>query len=124
MKETNFVKKVRARAKTRYYKNKKSECFICKATKKLELHHILPLAEIVKNYLKTNDVGGKTDEELVTEILENCPEIFDENNVVTLCKQCHYWLHNLFGASYSTKVAKNVQNYLIKKQEQRRKTHG
>ena len=119
--EKNFIKKVRAKSKNRYYRLKDNKCFVCGSNKNLELHHILPLAEIVKNYLSTIDTGGKSDAELVYLIVKDCNEIFDKNNVVTLCRTHHYYLHNLFGLTYSEKQAKKVKNYLIK---QRSKVYG
>lgn len=117
-KEKIFVKKVRAKSKARYYKFKQPECFICgKTDGGLELHHIQPLANIVSNYLKTIEKGDKTDAELVDEIIANCQDIFDPDNLVTLCKLHHYYLHNLFGMSYSAKVADKVKTYLIKQKE-------
>jgi len=123
-KEKNFVKKVRAKSKTQYYKLKDSECFICGNESNLELHHILPLSEIIVEFLKKHEkevADAKNDEDLVVAIINECNDIFEKDNVVTLCKQCHYWLHNLFGASYKRKTAEKVKTYLI---NQRRKKYG
>lgn len=117
--EKIFVKKVRAKSKAQYYKHKQDKCFICGSSEKLELHHINPLANIVTEYLKTIEKGDKSDAELVNDIIENCQDIFDPDNLVTLCKTHHYYLHNLFGASYSAKTANKVKNYLIKQKERK-----
>ncbi len=117
MKEKIFVKKVRARAKTQYHKLKQMECFVCGSSTNLELHHVIPLSVIIKEYLNQKEGGGKTDEKLVSLILEECTEIFMPKNCITLCKIHHSSLHNLFGMSYSRKTAEKTRTYLIKQKE-------
>jgi hypothetical protein len=60
--------------------------FMCKYCNKskcyLHAHHLEPFAEIVNRYRIKN-----------TEEAMNCKELWDINNGITLCKDCHYELH-------------------------------
>jgi len=114
--EKIFVKRVRAKAKTAYYRFKQNECYICGRKDDLELHHIIPLATIVNEYIKQHGQEVKVDD-----VIKNCPEIVAEDNVVTLCKIHHYYLHNLFGKEFNRKVAEKTKNYIEK---QRSKNYG
>jgi len=58
------------------------ECQLCKSIKKLEVHHKIELAKIVKdNEIKTLDEA------------RDCDKLWDINNGIVLCKKCHYKIH-------------------------------
>ena len=118
--EKLLVKRVRAKAKTQYYKLKEKECFICGSTKNLELHHIFPLSEIISKYLKENNI--KEGEEDINALV-NLPEIYDPKNLVTLCKTHHYYLHVLFGFNYPEKMVNKVHNYINKQRSRQYGVH-
>ena len=115
-KEKLFIKFIRSKAKTNYHKAKKDICFICESSDKLELHHIMPLSSIVFEYLRTKGIRNPSnDPELREEILSNCSDqIFKPENLVTLCKLHHKNLHQLFGKTYSQKLASKVSKFLNK----------
>lgn len=123
-KEKIFIKFIRAKAKTQYHKAKQDECWICGSTKDLELHHNKPLSSIVKEYLAQHKIVEPTnDKELREKILNSCSrEIYGRENLVTLCRQHHKALHDIFGKSYNIKVSDKVKNYLQRQKE--RLQHG
>jgi len=59
------------------------ECQFCKSIKKIEVHHKIGLAKLLKdNNIKTIDDARK------------CKELWDINNGIVLCRKCHYKIHN------------------------------
>jgi len=59
------------------------ECQCCKSIKKLEVHHKIGLAKLLKdNNIKTLDDA------------RDCKELWNINNGIVLCKKCHYKMHN------------------------------
>jgi len=59
------------------------ECQLCKSVKKLEVHHKIGLAKIVKdNMIKTLDDA------------RDCKELWNIDNGIVLCKRCHHKIHN------------------------------
>ena len=125
-KEKLFVKYIRAKSKTTYHKSKKSECYVCGSVEKLEQHHIIPLSSIVHGYLKEHGiVNPSNDSELREEILKECTaEIFNEENLVTLCKVHHKNLHSLFGKTYPKQLAPKVSKFLTSQKEKMEKRRG
>ena len=122
-KEKLFTKFVRAKAKTYYHKYKQDKCWVCGSKDKLELHHVYPLAELIKDYLKDKGIISPDNNEQLREDIFNDvgDKIFNDENLITLCKIHHTNVHRLFGKTYSGKVAEKVKNYLTK---QREKLHG
>lgn len=118
-KEKLFTKFVRAKAKTQYHKFKKDECWVCGSSKDLELHHVYPLAELIHDYLDEKGIiNPPNDEALREQIFTDLGEkIFNEENLLTLCKLHHTNIHRLFGKTYSGKVAVKVQKFLMKQRE-------
>jgi len=58
------------------------ECQICKSIKKIEVHHKIGIAKLIKEYgIKTLDDA------------RNCKAFWDINNGIILCKKCHYKIH-------------------------------
>ena len=121
-KEKLFVKFIRAKAKTSYHKHKKEECFVCGKRSELELHHNIPLAEVVNGYLKSHNIKNPSNDlELREQILTECSyEIFGE--LITLCKMHHKAVHTLFGRTYNNKTSIKVKKYLERQKE--KLTHG
>ncbi len=119
MSEANFVKFVRASAKTKYHKYKKEECYICGCDKDLELHHNIPLSEVIAEYLKENSIKKPTnDESLRATILDaRSNQIFGESNLITLCRKHHRALHSLFGRTYNLKTSEKVVRYVQRQKE-------
>ena len=57
-------------------------CAHCGSDKKLESHHIIEFADMLRKY----DIKNRTD-------ARNCPELWSVENGITLCKRCHYKVH-------------------------------
>lgn len=102
-----------------YHKSKTKECFVCARQESLELHHNIPLSEVVKEYLKENNIKNPTNDTVLRDnILEACKHnIFGKENLITLCKTHHKNLHNIFGKTYTIKVSEKVKKYLMKQKE-------
>jgi len=77
-------------------------CQHCLATKNLDVHHIVPLATIIKELLIDKNNLSKI--EKVDWLLKQ-PKIIDENleNGITLCRPCHRNVHQNWG-SHEPKV--------------------
>jgi len=118
-KETLFVKYVRAKAKTQYHRYKKDECWVCKSEKDLELHHVYPLSDLIWEWVVKKGIKNPTNEPHIREELFNDvgAQIFNEENLITLCKVHHTNLHRLFGKTYGVKIVEKVKNYLTKQRE-------
>ena len=118
-KEKLFTKFVRAKAKTYYHVYKKDKCWVCGSTNKLELHHVYPLAEMIKDYLKDKGIKSPgNDEQLREDIFNDVGDkIFNEENLITLCRIHHTNVHRLFGKTYTGKVAEKVRIFLTKQKE-------
>ncbi len=118
-KEKDFIKYVRAKAKTQYHKYKKNECWVCKSNIMLELHHVYPLAELIWDWVERKGIINPTNEDRLREELFNDvgAQIFNEENLITLCKIHHTNLHRLFGKTYGVKIVEKVKNYLKKQRE-------
>ena len=59
------------------------KCQICKNIKKIEVHHKIGIARLIKEYkIKTLDDA------------RNCKAFWDINNGIVVCKKCHYKIHN------------------------------
>lgn len=113
--ETNEVKRVRAVGKTYYHRLKTDYCYICGSSENLELHHVIPLSVIVQRYKQKTNKEELLDVD-VDFIIQN-EQVADPENVLTLCKTHHYWVHKLFGKSYGEKIIPKVRNYIEKQRK-------
>lgn len=64
-------------------KRDKNECQICKSIKKIEIHHKIGIAEMIKKYNIR-----------ILDDARNCKAFWDIENGIALCKKCHYKIHN------------------------------
>ena len=75
----------------RILRNRDNACCACGATDtKLQTHHIKPFKIILDEFLETTYNG---DQDTLYEQVVNYPDFMDEENIVILCKQCHYKVH-------------------------------
>jgi len=79
-------------------------CQHCGDNKRLDAHHIIPIASIIVRLLKTNTF--LTDDEKLIWLLQQ-PEIVDNElkNGITLCRACHKNVHIHWGSHNSKIIA-------------------
>lgn len=96
MKNREFVKFIRDRAKARYVKD--SECYLCGTNESLELHHIYSISRLFRKWLTDNNITVNT----VDDILDVRDAFIEQHekelykDVLTLCKKHHKQLHDLY----------------------------
>ena len=99
------VKWVRDRAKAAY--DKKSECYICKTTEDLELHHTHSITILLENWANNKGYDISTDEGILSvrdEFIEaHQKELY--NDVYTLCNKHHVMLHSVYGKKPANSTA-------------------
>ena len=93
------VKWIRDKAKSAY--EKQSQCYICKSTSELELHHLHSITWLLESWAKRNNIDISTDQAVLairdSFISEHHEEIYDL--VYTLCNRHHVQLHGIYGKS-------------------------
>jgi len=84
---SNLNKSIRTMHENRKWmeavKKRDKNCQHCESIKKLESHHIIPLAMLLERYKITNRDEAR-----------ECKELWDIKNGITLCRKCHYKLDN------------------------------
>lgn len=110
-----IARKVREKIKKKYLDKKENkECYIRGTTEDLEVHHLIPIASVVNEWAKQK---GLPDNELLSIIEEELPELFDENNLVILCREEHKLLHDIFGRTYPKDKVPKVREWIEKRRE-------
>ena len=108
------VKYIRDYLKKRYQKT--DNCYICGIKDNLEFHHLYSVSELFNSWCVTNNVKEiNTVEEINTYREQFEKDYFWElsnDNALTLCKQHHERLHNIFGQRYDNSVVKKVKNWV------------
>ena len=92
---TIFIKRIRNLThRSNWYSNilyrDKFECIICGSSKNLEVHHIIPLEDIVKEIKLKYKTKNENE---IYNISKTYEIFFDECNGITLCSKCHYDIH-------------------------------
>ena len=73
-------------------RNSNFHCSICgKKAQVYHVHHIKPFSVILSNFIEEHYSGNI--ETFVQEITDKCPEFWDKNNLIMVCKDCHYKIH-------------------------------
>ena len=108
------VKYIRDYIKKKYKKN--DECFICNLTNTLEFHHLFSVSELFNSWCIKNSIKNITTVEEIKKYreqfeLDNLWELSNEN-ALTLCKQHHERLHNIFGQRYANSMVPKVKNWV------------
>ena len=78
-------------------KERDKACVKCGSTNRLESHHKRPFAEIIV----FNKIKNRED-------ARNTPELWDIENGITLCEQCHYKVHGRNYDNQRKRVQKNA----------------
>lgn len=73
-------------------RNSNFHCSICqKKAQTYHVHHIKPFSIIFFDFIKEHYSGNI--ETFPQELINNCPEFWDKNNLIMVCKDCHYKIH-------------------------------
>jgi len=114
-KEDKLARKVRLKIKSMYVNKKQGkECYVTGKKDNLEVHHLYPIASIVRDWEKTL-TEDLTDDEKLAKIEKELPELFTEDNLIILCKEEHKLLHEIFGRTYARKQIPKVKEWLEKR---------
>jgi len=68
-------------------------CQYCGTTKRLHVHHTVPLSQLVYRFLTVYDDLDVNNSELVNMLTENYSAMWDEGNGIVLCHTCHQIEH-------------------------------
>jgi len=112
------VKYVRDGIKKLY--KKESECYICKSTTELQLHHYTTVTLLWNRWKAKNKITIKTVEDVELYRLKFLEEHNQELlvDVVTLCKSCHMGrLHKVYGKTPSLATATKQKLWVEKQRE-------
>lgn len=108
------VKYIRDYLKKRYQKT--DHCYICASTDKLEFHHLYSVSELFNSWCIKNKISEITTVEEINIYREQFEKDYfwelSNDNALTLCKQHHERLHNIFGQRYDNSVVKKVKNWV------------
>lgn len=82
----------------RCLKRDKFKCAECSSKKEIDVHHIKPMAKLIKELLTKNNISGTIDDKYLWLIKQ--PEIIDSElkNGITLCRPCHRHKHQNWGS--------------------------
>lgn len=94
----------------------RDECFICKSTEKLELHHLHSVSELFRKWCDANKIYDIHDVETITSLRErfaiDCEKELSHEFLYTLCSKHHKQLHTIYGQTYSNHLAPKIKNWL------------
>lgn len=99
----------------------KDECYICKCTNSLELHHMYSISQLFETWCVKNNIQSVDSVDLIKDIrvrfYEDEQEKLSNINLYTLCKTHHERLHNIYGQRYSNSMAPKIINWLTIQKE-------
>ena len=73
-------------------RNSNFHCTICgQKSQVYHVHHIKSFSVILNEFLEDRYSGNINT--FVEELTNNCPEFWDKNNLIMVCKNCHYKIH-------------------------------
>lgn len=94
----------------------RDECYICKSTESLELHHIYSISQLFETWCIKNKISEVISVDAIKELrvrfYEDEYDSLNNDNLYTLCKPHHERLHNIYGQRYSNHVAPKIINWL------------
>lgn len=70
------------------------KCQLCRSTKYTQVHHIVPLSQLVNEFLyRYGDLEGIDDAEEFLDVIEYYDDFWDTDNGIVLCDFCHQQEH-------------------------------
>ena len=94
----------------------KDNCYICKSTKNLELHHLYSLSQLWEQWCKEHNFKQVENVEIIKHLrvrfAKDYKEYLKSDNLYTLCKFHHLKLHTLYGQNYSNHLVPKIQKWM------------
>jgi 5-methylcytosine-specific restriction endonuclease McrA len=94
----------------------RDECYVCKCTDKLELHHMYSISQLFEGWCTKNKITEVESVEVIKEIrikfYNDEAERLSNDNLYTLCKTHHERLHNIYGQRYSNHMSPKIIKWL------------
>lgn len=89
-------------------------CQLCGSHSNLHVHHIRPFAEIVDEIVgEHNDLNPIDNINELYNICISDPRMLDENNLITYCKNCHFYKIHKFNKTISSEASKEERSTTI-----------
>ena len=111
------IKWVRDLAKKDY--NKGNSCEICEIDEGLQLHHPHSMTDLFVSWCERKGYSYATDEDVIAIrqefIDEHRYELYED--VITLCKDCHEWLHKVYGLKPDPSTVEKQKRWVKRKHD-------
>lgn len=89
-------------------------CQLCGSHSNLHVHHIKPFVEIVDEIINEHKDLNPVDN--INELYDICvsdPRMLDESNLITYCKNCHFYKIHKFNKTISSEASKEERSTTI-----------
>lgn len=94
----------------------RDECYICRSTDTLELHHLYSISELFRKWCDKHKIYEINDvsvmEEVRSQFSQDCKEHLSHEYLFTLCSKHHKHLHSLYGQTYSNHLVPKIKKWL------------
>jgi len=94
----------------------RDECYICKSSEKLELHHLYSVSELFRQWCLDNKIYSIDSVEEITDyrvkFSKDYRQELSHDNLYTLCSKHHKQLHTIYGQTYSNYLVPKIRNWL------------
>ena len=116
------VTKLTARLREYYQKNLSPvvrerdgyRCKICGTKSNLHTHHIIPFSQIVQEILSEHpDLDPVSDVNELCDIVTHEDRFLDTSNLITLCKDCHFYIAHEYDKSISNEASTEERSTTI-----------
>lgn len=92
-------------------------CQLCGSKSNLHTHHIIPMADVIQSFLVEHpelDLQENINE--LYEIIIHDPRFLDIDNLITYCKNCHFYKIHKYQKSISSEAPKRERSTTISKE--------
>jgi len=94
----------------------RDECYVCKCTDRLELHHMYSISQLFESWCVKNKITEVNSVDAIKEIrvkfYDDEIDRLSNDNLYTLCKTHHERLHNIYGQRYSNHMSPKIIKWL------------
>lgn len=89
-------------------------CKICGTKSNLHTHHIIPFSQIVQEILSEHpDLDPVSDVNELCDIVTHDDRFLDTSNLITLCKDCHFYIAHEYDKSISNEASTEERSTTI-----------